>query len=384
MKVGDEIVVMPSMKGSRITSILSSSGEYDQAFAPMSVTVTLEDEVDISRGDLLVHPRNVPRVQTSFEAMVVWMAEDPMHPERPYLVKHTTRATKVAIQKVEYLIDVNTLSRMPAAPLALNEIGRVTFQATRPLLLDSYARNRSTGSFIIIDPNSNNTVGAGLVIDRRPESQLRSPFAATAPKSENVFREEGRVSVDSRERLLGQRAITIWLTGLSCSGKSSIAKETERRLYEVGRHVCVLDGDNLRFGLNRDLSFSKRDRTENIRRVAEVARLFNAAGTIVLVSVISPFRADRENAGRIIGAERFYEVYVSTPLEVCEVRDGKGLYKRARAGEIEEFTGISSPYEAPESPFLRLNTVGRTVEESAEDLLTRVRPLIMPAPADHH
>src|SRR5439155_23156830 len=169
---------------------------------------------------------------------------------------------------------------------------------------------------IIIDPNSNNTVGAGLVIDRMPESQLRSLSAAATPKSENIFREEGRVSVDGRERLLGQRAITIWLTGLSCSGKSSIAKELERRLYEFGRHACVLDGDNLRFGLNRDLSFSNADRTENIRRVAEVARLFNDAGTIVLVPVISPFRADRENAARIIGEGRFYEVYLSTPLEV--------------------------------------------------------------------
>jgi len=382
VKVGDAVLAMPSMNASRIVSILDPSGECDRAFAPMSVTVTLEDEIDISRGDLLVHPRNMPRAQTTFEAMVVWMAEAPMRRDRPYLVKHTTRVTKVAIQSIEYRIDVNTLTRMRAAPLALNEIGRVTFQARRQLFLDSYERNRSTGSFIIIDPDSNNTVGAGLVIDRMPENQLRSATAAAAPGSENIFREEGRVPVEGRERLLGQRAITIWLTGLSSSGKSSIAKETERRLYEAGRHVCVLDGDNLRLGLNRDLSFSKADRTENIRRVAEVARLFNDTGTIVLVPVISPFREDRETARRIIGEERFCEVHISTPLAVCEARDEKGLYSRARAGEIDEFTGISSPYEAPTSPFLRLDTVGRTIDECVEDLLTRVRSLILPRPAE--
>ena len=316
-------------------------------------------------------------IQSNFEAMVVWMAEERMRTERSYLVKHTTRTTRATIQKIEYRIDVNTLSRTTPASLALNEIGRVVFQVTRSLLLDSYAQNRTTGSFIIIDPESNNTVGAGMVIDRMPENQLRAPITAAAPKSENISREEGRVSTGDRERLLGQRAITIWLTGLSGSGKSSIAKELERRLYDAGRQVCVLDGDNLRFGLNRDLSFSKADRSENIRRAAEVARLFNDAGTIVLVPVISPFKEDRENARRIIGEERFCEVHVSAPLEVCEARDGKGLYRRARAGEIEEFTGISSPYEAPESPFVSLDTVVWTVDECVDDLLRRIGPLIV-------
>jgi bifunctional enzyme CysN/CysC len=254
----------------------------------------------------------------------------------------------------------------------------VGFRATRKLFLDSYAKNRCTGSFIVIDPVSNNTVGAGMIIDRLPENELRASLAGTAPKSENISREEGRVGARDRERLLGQQALTIWLTGLSGSGKSSIAKEAERRLYEMGRHVVVLDGDNLRFGLNRDLSFSKADRSENIRRAAEVARLFNDAGSIVLVPVISPFRDDRENARRIIGERWFCEVHVATSLEVCEARDGKGLYRKARAGEIEEFTGISSPYEIPESPFLRLDTATRTVDECVGDLLTRVTPLIRP------
>jgi len=378
VRVGDEVLVMPSMKTSRIASILSFAGKHDHGFAPMSVTVTLEDELDISRGDMLVHPRNLPRVQADFEAMVVWLSEEPMHPDRPYLVKHTTRTTKALIQKIEYRVDVNTLSRTAPAPLALNEIGRVVFQATRKLFLDSYSKNRNTGSFIVIDPVSNNTVGAGMVIDRVPESHLRASLTDAPPKSENISLEEGRVAAHDRERLLGQQALTVWLTGLSGSGKSSIAKEVERRLYERGRHVVVLDGDNLRFGLNRDLSFSKTDRSENIRRAAEVAKLFNDAGAIVLVPVISPFRDDRENARRIIGERRFCEVYVSTPLEVCEARDGKGLYRKARAGEIEEFTGISSPYEAPQSPFLRLDTAGMTVDECVEDLLIRIAPLITP------
>jgi bifunctional enzyme CysN/CysC len=381
VKVGEEVMVLPSLKASRIRSILSFAGAHECAFAPMSVTVTLDDEVDVSRGDMLVHPKNLPRIQSNFEAMVVWMAEDPMDPDRSYTIKQTTSTTKAVIQKVEYRIDVNTLSRLPSAPLRLNEIGRVAFHTTRSLCLDAYARNRVTGSFIIIDPGSNNTVGAGMVIDRMPEYQLPTPSATAVPRSANISREESHVSLASRQTHLGQRAVTIWLTGLSGSGKSSIARETERRLHEAGRHVCVLDGDNLRFGLNRDLSFSNADRAENIRRVAEVARLFNDSGTIVLVPVISPFEEDRENARQIIGPERFLEIHVSTPLEVCEARDVKGLYRRARAGAIEAFTGISSPYEAPENPFWRLDTTIRTVRECADGLIAQLIPLIVPPAA---
>jgi bifunctional enzyme CysN/CysC len=383
VKVGDDVLVLPSMKTSRIKSLFVFGDAQDYAFSPMSVTVTLEDEVDISRGDMLVHPKNLPRIQSTFEGMVVWMAHEPMRPERTYLVKHTTRTTRASIAKIEYRVDVNTLSRLPPAPLGLNEIGRVVFQATRNLFLDSYLQNRLTGSFIIIDPDSNNTLGAGMVIDRIPGGHLRAPLAE-APRSQNVRREEGYITAHDRERLLGQRAVTIWLTGLSSSGKSSIAKETERRLHAAGRHVCILDGDNLRLGLNRDLSFSSADRTENIRRAAEVAHLLNDAGIIVLVPVISPYQKDRANARRVIGEARFYEVHVSTPLEVCEMRDAKGLYRKARAGELEEFTGISAPYEPPESPFLRLDTTARTIEECAEELVARVSPSILEDSRDTH
>jgi bifunctional enzyme CysN/CysC len=377
LKVGDRVMAMPSMKGSRVKSILGFAGLHDHAFAPMSVTVTLEDEIDVSRGDMLVHPRNLPRSQSVFEAMVVWMAAEPMQLDRLYLVKHTTRTTRALVRKVEYRLDVDTLSRLPPAPLELNEIGRVMLQATGALFLDPYSRNRSTGSFIVIDPVTNGTVGAGMVIDRRPESDLRTAAAPGAP--EHVHSERGRVSAEDRARVLGQRAVTVWLTGLSGSGKSSIAREAEWRLHVAGRHVYVLDGDNVRLGLNRDLSFSRTDRSENARRVAEMARIINDAGVIVLVPLISPFRADRESAKRIIGEDRFCEVHVATSLEVCEGRDAKGLYRRARSGEIEEFTGVSSPYEPPERPFLRLDTTDRAVDACAEELLLRLRALIDPA-----
>ena len=379
LRTGEAVLALPSMKATRVKALFTPEGERDYAFAPMSVTVTLEDEIDISRGDVLVHPKNLPAVRSTFEAMLLWMAGEPMAVGRPYLVKHTTRMTKGAIQRVEYRVDVNTMSRSPARALELNEIGRVVLQTTQKLFLDPYQRNKETGSFIVVDPVSNETVAAGMVIDRLPESELRAPVdGMLAPKSENIRREEGwiPVSPEARERLLGQRAMTIWFTGLSGSGKSSIAQALAHRLHDAGRHVYILDGDNLRFGLNRDLGFSKGDRSENIRRAAEVARLFNDAGTIVLVPVISPFLRDREAARGIIGPERFLDVYLNTPLEVCEARDEKGLYRRARAGEIAEFTGISSPYEPPGASFLTLDTTDRTVRQCVEEIFERIQPRI--------
>jgi bifunctional enzyme CysN/CysC len=377
LRTGEEVLALSSMKVTRVKSLFGPEGKCDYAFAPMSVTVTLEDEIDISRGDLLVHPKNLPAVRSTFEAMLLWMADKPMTVGRPYIVKHTTRMTKGVIQRVEYRVDVNTMSRSPARALELNEIGRVVLQTTQKLFLDAYQRNKQTGSFILVDPLSNETVAAGMVIDRLPESELRPPVGGMpAPKSENIRREVSPVSAEARARLLGQRAMTIWFTGLSGSGKSSIAQELAHRLHDGGRHVYILDGDNLRLGLNRDLGFSKGDRSENIRRAAEVARLFNDAGTIVLVPVISPFLRDREVARGIIGPDRFLEVYVNTPLEVCEARDAKGLYRRARAGEIEEFTGISSPYEPPEACFLMLDTTDRTLHQCVEELFERIQPKI--------
>jgi bifunctional enzyme CysN/CysC len=375
---GDEVMVLPSGTTSRVKSIVErrqgASAEMEYAFAPMSVTLTLEDQVAISRGDMLVHPRNRPFVQSSFGAMLVWMSQEATDPGLTYLLKHTTRSVKATIQRIEYRVAINTLRRRPAQALQLNEIGRVVIRTQQKLFIDAYRKNRFTGSFILIHPHTNHTVAAGMVIDRLPESQIREPIEAGSPRSKNIRREEQRIATAERERLLGQRALTVWFTGLPGSGKSSLAKEVEWQLHLRARHVCILDGDNLRFGLNRDLSFSKEDRSENVRRIAEVARLFNDAGTVDLVPVISPFREDRERARQTIGANRFVEIFLNTPLDVCEARDTKGLYRKARAGEIEEFTGITSPYETPEKPALTLDTSLRSIDECVEEVLAMIEP----------
>ncbi len=349
VRPGDEVMVFPSRKTSRVKAIHTFEGEVEQAMPPLAVTLTLEDEIDVSRGDMLVHPNNVPLIATHFEAMLVWMAEEPLQPGRQYFLKQTTTMTPGVITDVQYRIDVNTLHREDATQLALNEIGRCAFALEKPIACDPYRKNRTSGAFVVIDRLTNNTVGAGMIIDR---NQSVGSVGSVDPITE-------------REQALHQHAFTVWLTGLSGSGKSSIAERLEQRLHTEGFHTYRLDGDNLRLGLNRDLAFSEADRAENIRRIAEVARLFNQAGLIVLVPVIAPFQTDRQHAAEIIGADRFFEVHVDTPLEVCEERDVKGLYQKARAGEIPDFTGISSPYEPPPTPALRLTTVGRTVEESA-------------------
>lgn len=373
VRPGDEIMALPSQRTSQVRSILTFDGALDEACSPLAVTLTLEDEIDISRGDILVHPNNRPLEANRFEAMVVWMTEEPMQPDKAYLIKHATLKTPGRVSAVRYRMNINTLHREAAGELGLNEIGRCVFDLEKRLAFDPYRKNRATGAFIIIDRLSNNTVGAGMVIDRVPQDNVaeRRPAVHIRP-------EPGLVSRAERETALGQRALTVWLTGLSGSGKSSIAQALEKRLHEAGFHVFCLDGDSLRFGLNQDLGFSADARTENIRRVGEVASLFNQAGLIVLAPVISPFRADRRRAQETIGPERFFEVYVDAPLEVCEQRDVKGLYRRARAGDIPEFTGVSSPYEPPDNPALRIQTVDRPVEECADEafaaIVDRLRP----------
>ena len=370
VRPGDEVMVFPSRKTSRVKAIHTFEGELEQAMPPLAVTLTLEDEIDVSRGDMLVHPNNIPLIATRFEAMLVWMAEESLQPDKQYFIKQTTNTTPGVITDVRYRIDVNTLHREDAAQLTLNAIGRCAFALEKPIACDPYRKNRASGAFVVIDRLTNNTVGAGMIIDRNQsfgsvgsvesvESRLNGPNDSMDPTDPTDPMAE-------REQALQQRALTVWLTGLSGSGKSSIAERLEQRLHTEGFHAYRLDGDNLRLGLNRDLAFSAADRAENIRRIAEVARLFNQAGLIVLVSVIAPFYADRQHAAEIIGADRFFEVYVDTPIEVCEARDVKGLYHKARAGEIPDFTGISSPYEPPPAPALRLATVGHTVEESTQ------------------
>jgi bifunctional enzyme CysN/CysC len=368
LRKGNDVTIMPSERTSRIASITTFSGEVEEAFPPMAVTVTLEDEVDVSRGDMIVHPNNQPHVAQDFEAVVVWMNDEPLEPNGSYLVKSTTNLVPATVTGLKYRFDINSLHRVEAETLHANEIGRVSLSTHRQICFDAYSRNRSTGCLIIIDRNTNATVGAGMILDR--EAVATSHVEATAePKSTHIRREASDVSVDDRAALLKQRPATLWLTGLSGSGKSTIARDLEQALHERGQACFILDGDNIRHGLNRDLGFSASDRTENIRRVSEVAALLNDAGLIVITSFISPYREDRAKAREIIGPARFVEIHIDTPIEVCETRDPKGLYKKARAGEIAQFTGIDAPYEAPEDPELTLKTAETPVEQSTAQII---------------
>ena len=357
MRPGDEVVVLPSGKTSRITAIDGPEGPVAEAFPPMSVAVRLADDIDVSRGDMLARPQNQPESSSEFDAMVCWMADDAaLEPGRDYLIKQTTRTARARVSALDYRLDVNTLHRdKSATALKLNELGRVTLRTQVPLLLDEYTRNPVTGSFILIDPDTNVTVAAGMVRDTVP--------AANRAATPNTVRHQSLVG----ERLTKGR--TVWFTGLSGSGKSSVAVLAEQMLLDDGCPAYILDGDNLRHGLNADLGFSMADRAENLRRLAHVASLMAEAGITVLVPAISPLHEHRELARSVhdqAGIE-FFEVFVDTPIEDCERRDPKGLYAKARRGEITHFTGIDSPYQRPTNPDLRL-----TPEETPAALARRV------------
>ncbi|MCV7369255.1 adenylyl-sulfate kinase [Mycolicibacterium duvalii] len=358
MRPGDEVVVLPSGKSSRITSIDGPSGPVTEAFPPMAVSVSLADDIDISRGDMLARPNNSPRVAQDFDATVCWMSDDgSLEPGRDYLIKHTTRTTRVRVTGLDYRLDVNTLHRdKSATALKLNELGRISLRSQVPLLLDEYSRNPATGSFILIDPNTNGTVAAGMV--------LRDSSAREA--SPNTVRHQSLCTAEDRLT----RGRTVWFTGLSGSGKSSVAMLVEQKLLEKGIPAYVLDGDNLRHGLNADLGFSMADRSENLRRLAHVAAILADAGQVVLVPAISPLAEHRELARTVTtdAGLDFFEVFCDTPLEDCERRDPKGLYAKARAGEITHFTGIDSPYQRPRNPDLRL-TPEQTPDAHAEAVI---------------
>jgi bifunctional enzyme CysN/CysC len=379
LRVGDEITSLPSRQESKIKAIYGPDGAIDEAFTAQAITVTLEDEIDVSRGNMLVPIKNVPHIGNEFEAMVVWMHEDAAKPGKNYLIKHTTNMVPGVLSDIRYKIDVNTMKRyksdstdeISGNALELNEIGRCHITLHRPVAFDPYDRNRSTGAFIIVDRISNATVAAGMIVDRI----VSRPGHKKGPVSQNIVRSESLVSMEDRHKLLGQSGATIWLTGLSGTGKSTIANQLEKALIDQG-HLCfILDGDNVRHGLNRDLGFSMEDRTENIRRIAEVAALMNDSGVIVISSFISPYISDRASARAVIGDESFVEVFVDTSIEVCEQRDPKGLYKKARSGEIQQFTGISDPYEAPQDAELTVATEAFSPDEAAaiiiEDLKER-------------
>jgi bifunctional enzyme CysN/CysC len=351
VRVGDEVASLPSRQQSKIKAIYGPDGELEEAIASQAITVTLEDEIDVSRGNMLVPVNNVPHIGNEFEAMVVWMHEGAAQPGKSYLIKHTSSMIPGVLSDIRYKVDVNTMKRdknvdeetEKVTALELNEIGRCHITLHRPIAFDPYERNRTTGAFIVVDRLTNITIGAGMIVDRI----VSKPGHKKAPVSQNIVKSDSLVSAEDRQKLLGQRGATIWLTGLSGSGKSTIAQQLEKDLIEQG-HLCyILDGDNVRHGLNRDLGFSMEDRKENIRRIAEVAALMNDAGVIVITSFISPYISDRAAAREVIGDESFIEVFV---------RDPKGLYKKARAGEIQQFTGISDPYEAPQDAELIIAT----------------------------
>jgi bifunctional enzyme CysN/CysC len=362
---GDELMTLPSRKKSRVKRIVTFDGDLEEAFAPQSVTLTLEDEIDSSRGDMLVRPGNVPKVDRRFDAMVVWMAEEPLVPGKQYLFKQTTKVVPGAVGTLRYRIDINTLHREPAPTLGLNEIGRCGVTLTAPIAFDSYRRNRSTGGFIMIDRLTNATVAAGMILDRERDEGAVAHWDAEPAVDERVAA-TGEVTADERAARFGQTPVTVLFTGLPGSGKTSLARAVERRLFDAGHAVTVLDGQGMRQGISRDLGFSADERSENLRRSAEVARLFNDAGIICLAAFVAPDAAVRERVAERVGTGRFLVVHVAAPVEVCRRRDSSGVYAKADVGAIADFPGVSAAYEPPATPDLVVPShewpIGRGVE----------------------
>ncbi len=352
---GDEIVAARSGRHSRIKRIVTADGDLETAGEGRSVTIVLEDEIDVSRGDILAAAGERPEVADQFAATVVWFDDQAMLPGRPYILRTETDQTSCSITDLKYRVDVNSFAHEAAKTLDMNEVGVCNLSTQSPIAFDSYADNRVTGAFILVDRLTNRTVGAGMI-----QHALR--------RASNVHWQALDVDRSSRAAIKNQKPRVFWFTGLSGSGKSTIANLLEKKLHGAGRHTYLLDGDNVRHGLNRNLGFTEEDRVENIRRVAEVARLMADAGLIVLVSFISPFRSERRMARQLMPEGEFVEVFVDTPFEECARRDPKGLYAKARQGEIKNFTGVDSPYETPENAEIHLVTSGRTPEEMVEEI----------------
>ena len=362
VKPGDAVRVLPSGKTSTISRIVTLDGDLDEAIAGQSVTLCFADEIDCSRGDVIAVADNPPEVSSQFEATIVWMDDEAMLPGRPYWLKIGTQSVSATVQAPKYVVNVNTMEHLAAKTLDLNAIGVAELATDKPITFEPYADNRTLGGFILIDKISNRTVAAGML-----HFSLR--------RAQNVHWQATDIGREAHAALKNQLPRILWFTGLSGSGKSTIANEVEKRLALMNRHTFLLDGDNIRHGLNKDLGFTEADRIENIRRVGEVAKLMADAGLIVLTAFISPFRAEREMVREMLPDGEFIEIFVDTPLEVAEARDVKGLYKKARSGALKNFTGIDSPYEAPTSPEIRVNTVEMTPEEAAEHIIRKIMPL---------
>ncbi|NLD01147.1 MAG: sulfate adenylyltransferase subunit CysN [Gammaproteobacteria bacterium] len=360
IRPGDRIRVQPSGHESTIARIVTMDGDLDEAIVGQSITLTTTDEIDISRGDVISTVAAPAEIADQFEVTVNWMHAEPLLPGRPYLMKIGTRTVTASITDIKYQVNVNTRQHMPAKTLELNDIGVCNISLDRAIAFDPYKQNRDMGSFILIDRLSNNTIGAGMI-----------NFALR--RSHNIHMQPVDVDKSARTRIKGQKSAVLWFTGLSGSGKSSIANAVEKRLHAMGHHTYLLDGDNVRHGLNKDLGFTDADRVENIRRIAEVSKLMVDAGLIVLSAFISPFRAERDMARNMLQDNEFIEIHVDTPLAIAEERDVKGLYRKARAGELTNFTGIDSPYEIPESPELRIDTSNTQIEAAVEQIIAVLR-----------
>ena len=360
VQVGDRVIVLPSSKATRITRIATMDGDLESATAGEAITLTVQDDIDIARGDVIAAETALPPVAEQFAAHLIWMSDQPMLPGRTYLIAIGTSLVRGQVTDLKHTVNVNTLEQVAAKHLDLNEIGFCNIALDRAVPFDSYAENRDIGGFILIDRMDNATVGCGMI-------------AFALRRATNVHWQQLKIDKAARASLKAQKPCVLWFTGLSGAGKSTIADLVEQTLHRLGRHTIVLDGDNVRHGLNRDLGFTDEDRVENIRRVAEVAKLMVDAGLIVLVSFISPFRSERRMARDLVGADEFIEIYVDTAIEICEARDPKGLYKLARAGKLPNMTGLGSPYEPPETPEICLDGGGQKPADLAQQILDMLR-----------
>ena len=369
--IGDDVVSLPSGASSKIAGISLADKQLEETFVGDSVVLTLEDEIDVSRGDLLVRLNNLPRKAQNIDAIICWLSEVDCNPKQSYFLKLATRETKCSVRHIDYLINVDTMHREESIPFQLNDIGRVQLRLNEPIYFDTYRRNRELGSFVLIDPVTHNTVAAGMI--RGVSPNLTRLLDKDEDESRNLHETQRLVAVDERYQKQGHKGAVVWLTGLSGSGKSTIGTKLEKALFDADYNVMLLDGDSVRKGLCSDLGFTDEDRQENNRRIAELSSLLARQGIIVIVAFISPFRAQRDLARELAGGVPFFEVLVDCSLETCKERDTKGLYARAMAGEIKRFTGIDSPYERPLKPELLLDTEQMSVEECVEVLAGEVR-----------
>lgn len=371
IRKGDDVMVMPSKKTTRVKEIVAADGNMDEAFAPLAITLTFDDEVDASRGDVIVKPGNVPATSDNVEAMLVWMAEEPMVPGKTYIVKHSAQTITGSIESLRYRIDVNTLRSSPSPQLNLNEIGRCRLTLNEPICFDPYKNNRSTGALILIDRLTNATVAAAMILDRSASGKKLAAWEEeiAVEGDEQRSGDLSEVTAEEREARYGQKPATVLLTGLTSSGKTTIAKAIERKLFDSGRAVTVLDGQQVRRGLSKDLGFSFEERSENLRRSAYLANILNDAGIICIAAFVAPNASVRDKVAGVVGTDRFLTVHVDAPIELCRERDSRGQYAEADAGKLKEFSGVTAPYEVPDSPDLVLKTGEQSVDECADAVI---------------